>query len=96
MLSLLLRCDLTTNASLRLQYEEDDDDVRDIGKHDFRSVLLHPMLANVNPAERAGMKIGKLANDHRCVPLCNNEKRCGSGRDLSYSNFPRDKRMRSD
>ena len=53
MLSLLLRCDLTTSASLRLQYEEDDDDVRDIGKHDFRSVLLHPMSAYVNPAERA-------------------------------------------
>ena len=42
------------------------------------------------------MKIDKLANDHRYVPLCNNEKRYGSGRDLSYSNFPRDKRMRSD
>ena len=28
---------------------DDDDDVRDIGKHDFRSVLLHPMLSNVTP-----------------------------------------------
>ena len=28
---------------------EDDDDVRDIGKHDFRSVVLHPMLSNANP-----------------------------------------------
>ena len=27
---------------------EDDDDVRDIGKHDFRSVLVHPMLSNAN------------------------------------------------
>ena len=27
---------------------EDDDDVRDIGKHDFCSVLLHPMLSNAN------------------------------------------------
>ena len=27
---------------------EDDDDVRDIGKHDFRSVRLHPMLFNTN------------------------------------------------
>ena len=26
----------------------DDDDVRDIGKHDFRSVQLHPMLFNAN------------------------------------------------
>ena len=25
-----------------------DDGVRDIGKHDFRSVLLHPMLSNAN------------------------------------------------
>ena len=25
-----------------------DDDVRVIGKHDFRSVLLHPMLSNAN------------------------------------------------
>ena len=28
---------------------EDDDNVRDIGKHDFPSVLLHPMLSNGNP-----------------------------------------------
>ena len=28
---------------------EDDDDVIDIGKHDFRSVLLHPMLSNAKP-----------------------------------------------
>ena len=27
---------------------EDDDDVRDTEKHDFRSVLLHPMLSNVS------------------------------------------------
>ena len=27
---------------------DDDDDVRDIGKHGFRSVLLHPMLSNAN------------------------------------------------
>ena len=36
----------------------------------------------------------KMANDHRCVPLCNNYKRYDSGQDLSYSNFPRDKRRR--
>ena len=42
MLSLLLRCDLSTSASLCLQDEpyvflsrEDDDDVRDIGKKRF-------------------------------------------------------------
>ena len=46
-------CDLFTSTSLWLQHvppylflsREDDDDVRDIGKHDFRSVLLHPMLS---------------------------------------------------
>ena len=27
---------------------EDDDDIRDIGKDDFGSVLLHPMLSNAN------------------------------------------------
>ena len=30
------------------QSREDDDDVRHIGKHDFRSVLLHAMLSNAN------------------------------------------------
>ena len=28
---------------------EDDDDFRDIGKHDFRSVLPHPILCDANP-----------------------------------------------
>ena len=31
--------------------QEDDHDVRDIGKHDFRSVLLHPMLSKANPSK---------------------------------------------
>ena len=51
-----MRCDLSTSTSLWLQHvppylflsREDDDDVRDIAKHDFRSVLLHPMLSNAN------------------------------------------------
>ena len=30
---------------------EDDDDVRDMGKHDFRSVEPHPLLSNVNHTE---------------------------------------------
>ena len=30
---------------------DDDDDVRDIGKQDFRSVLLQPMLCNVSRVE---------------------------------------------
>ena len=29
---------------------EDDSDVRDVGKHDFRSVVLLPMLSNANPS----------------------------------------------
>ena len=31
---------------------EDEDDVRDIGKHDFRLVLLYPMLSNANRTEK--------------------------------------------
>ena len=31
---------------------EDDDDVRDIGKHDFRLVLLYPTLSNANRTEQ--------------------------------------------
>ena len=32
---------------------ENDNDVRDIGKHDVRSVLLHPVLFNANLLEPA-------------------------------------------
>ena len=56
--SFLLRCDLSTSTSpvysmsMHEPYvflsREHDDDVRDIGKHDFRSVLLHSMLSNAN------------------------------------------------
>ena len=58
--SRLLRCDLSSSTSpvysMSMSHilpyvflsREDDDDVRDIGKHDFRSVLLHPMLSNAN------------------------------------------------
>ena len=31
-----------------LSREDDEDDVRDIGKLDFRSVVPHPMLSNAN------------------------------------------------
>ena len=34
---------------------DDDNDVKEIGKHDFRSVLLHPMLANANRAPAANL-----------------------------------------
>ena len=48
-----MRCNLSTSISLCLQHEpfpsrEDHHGFRDIGKHDFRSVLLHPMLLNGN------------------------------------------------
>ena len=54
---LLLWCDLSRTTCLCLQHEhysaiflsrEDDDEVRDIGIHDFCSVLLHPVLPNAN------------------------------------------------
>ena len=30
---------------------EDEDDVRNVGKHDFPSVPLHPLLSNAHPFE---------------------------------------------
>ena len=66
MLSLLLRCDLSSSTSpvysMSMSHilpyvflsREDDDDVRDIGKHDFRSVLLDPMLSVVGTAITKG------------------------------------------
>ena len=44
---------------------EDDDDVRDIGKHDFRSVLLHLMLSNANRCP--------TANDQYITVKCRRE-----------------------
>ena len=38
------------SAIFFLSREDDDDDVRDIGKLDFRSVVPHPMLSNANQA----------------------------------------------
>ena len=38
-----------------------------------------------------GIKIAKMANDHCCAPLCNNDKQYNSGKDPSPFNFPRDK-----
>lgn len=40
------------------------------------------------------MKIAKMGNDHRFVPLCNNVKRCDSGKYLSHCNFPMDAQKR--
>ena len=36
---------------------EDDDDVRDFGKHDFRSVLLRAMLSNANSLTTPVMQV---------------------------------------
>ena len=32
-------------------------------------------------------RIAKMANDHSFVRICNNDKRYGSGKDISYFNF---------
>ena len=45
--SLYLQHDSYSSIYLCLS-RNDDDDVRDVGKHDFRSVLLHPMSSNAN------------------------------------------------
>ena len=52
---------------------EDDDDVRDIGKRDFRSVLLHPMLSNANLAELKRSTCG-LANLSGRLVLTNGKR----------------------
>ena len=70
MLSRLLRCDLSSSTSpvysMSMSHilpyvflsREDDDDVRDIGKHYFRSVLLHLMLSVVGTAITKGKNTG--------------------------------------
>ena len=45
---------------LFLSREDDDDDVRAIGKHDFRSVLCHSLLSNANRFDAYEKK--KVAN----------------------------------
>ena len=45
---LLFVCSMNHIPPYLFLSREDDDDVRDIGKHDFRSVALHPMLSNAN------------------------------------------------
>ena len=42
---------------------EDDDDVRDIGKHDFRSVLIHPMLSNANRGRHFKIQVRSIRDD---------------------------------
>lgn len=40
------------------------------------------------------MEIAMMAHDHCCVPLCNNDKRYNSGKDLSLIfNFPTNKQQ---
>ena len=46
---LLFVCTLSHIPPYVFLSREDDDDVRDFGKHDFRSVVLHAMLPNANP-----------------------------------------------
>ena len=47
---LLIVCSMNHVPPYLFLSREDDDDVRDIGKYDLRSVLLHPMLSNANQA----------------------------------------------
>ena len=86
---LIFACSMSHIRPYLLSSPEAEDDVRDIGKHDFPSVLLQPMLSNANLA-------GLASQQSRCrminvAYLCNNTKRQESGKDLPYFNFPRDK-----
>ena len=47
----------------------DDDDVRDIGKHDFRSVLLHAVLSNTTRRTEAATRAGKHVTDNQRVSV---------------------------
>ena len=40
------------------------------------------------------MQVAKMASDHCCVPLCNDDKHYDSSKDLSYFNFLRDRQKR--
>jgi len=58
MLSLLWRCDLSRHIYLS---RDNDDEVRvDIGKNDFRSVLLHPMLSSANQGHPVEIKLNVM------------------------------------
>ena len=46
---------------------EDDDDVRDIGKHDFPLVLLHPMLSNANHIRKLRQPRWRRQERHKYV-----------------------------
>ena len=90
MLSLLLRCDLSTGTSLCCSYSinhvwphlflsrEDDDDVRDIGKQDFSSVLLHLLLSNANLKKKILFRAQVRNFESRAVLA--READCGKGR----------------
>ena len=71
MLSLLLRCDLSKSTSFEAYLflsQEDDEYVRDIGKHDFLSVLLHPILFKANrPADERRVRAHFVTLIQYCI-----------------------------
>ena len=54
---LLVVCTLSHISPYVFLSREDDDDVRDFGKHDFRSVVPHAMLSNANPPVTPVMQV---------------------------------------
>ena len=49
-----------------------------------------PLSATILDLKRGwtGIKIAKMANDHCCLSLCNNDRRYDGGKDLPYFSFP--------
>ena len=70
---LLFACRMNHVPPYLFLSREDDDDVRDIGKHDFRSVLLHPMRSN-----RKKVLSGRERSSNKIIVL--------GGRDLTINN----------
>ena len=58
---------------------QDDDDVRDIGKHDFRSVLLHAMLSHTNRRKQAATRAGKHDTGNQRVPVAGKRAKLSDG-----------------
>ena len=48
----------------------DEDDIRDIGKHDFRAVLLYPMLSNANRERNEAGYPERVGNRNCLTSVC--------------------------
>ena len=53
------------NPSYLFLSQEDEDDVRDIGKHDFRWALLHPVLCNANRKSEICLLFGRWRSGYQ-------------------------------